>query len=131
MISFCRGFTLIEKAEDCRTPFAQLEDNLNPSWEEMYRQFDPIQGSIVMKTSVSITGRRRALSGELVRLSAVHLSGHYQGYPHGDRIRSLNDIGFQGSPSKDRWMGKSILLKCSVESMDIWRSFIPMWPPMV
>ena len=98
-------FSVIDEVVDCRRLFAELDDILTSSWDEMYCrlvQFKNMYGHVNVhlhyKTPDGIS------LGNWCSYQRRVYAGKINGILTEERIRKLNDLGFQWNPTEERWM---------------------------
>lgn len=98
-------FTLIDEVEDCRKLFAQLDETLTSSWEEMYRQLSRFKEQ---NGHVNVPAHYKTPDGFSLGNWCTCQRRVYRGAIRGilteDRIHRLNALGFQWAPLEDHWL---------------------------
>ena len=98
-------FTVFDEVADCRRLFAELDDALSSSWEEMYRRLVRYKNEY---GHVNVHAHYKTPDGLPLGNWCACQRRVYSGKTHGiltaERIRKLNELGFQWNPVEERWM---------------------------
>ena len=99
------NFTVFEEVADCRRLFAELDDALSSSWDEMYRRlvlFKSEYGHVNVHAHYKTPD---GLSlGNWCSCQRQVYNGKIRGILTEERIRKLNALSFQWNPTEERWL---------------------------
>ena len=100
-------FTVFDEVADCRRLFSELDDVLTSSWDEMYQRlvrFEHEYGHVNVHAHYK-TPDGLSLGNWCTCQRRVY-SGKIKGILTAERIRKLNELGFQWDPVEERWLEK-------------------------
>ena len=98
-------FTVFDEVADCRRLFAELDEVLASSWDEMYRRlvlFKAEYGHVNVHAHYK-TPDGLSLGNWCACQRQVY-AGKIRGILTEERIRKLNALGFQWNPTEERWL---------------------------